>query len=99
MKRRRPDLSRCPDCRERVTPFAAGCAICGADLDIGRFDGGPTLTQRAGSWVGALRTGPTIGRPRRSPSGFMEFAGSCVVAGAIVSVIGSLIYAALTLLG
>ena len=32
------DRSRCPRCGERVTPFAAGCAICGADLDIRRFD-------------------------------------------------------------
>jgi len=33
-----PDRSRCPQCRERVSPFAAGCSICGADLDIRRFD-------------------------------------------------------------
>lgn len=26
----------CPDCGERVSPFAAGCAICGADLDAHR---------------------------------------------------------------
>jgi hypothetical protein len=82
-----------------VTPFAAGCAICGADLDIRRFDSGPTLTQRAGSWVGALRTGPTVGRPRRAPSGFMEFAGSCAVAGIVVSVAASLVYASITLIG
>ena len=24
---------RCPQCREPVSPFAAGCAICGADLE------------------------------------------------------------------
>lgn len=24
---------RCPVCGEHVTPFAAGCAYCGADLD------------------------------------------------------------------
>jgi predicted amidophosphoribosyltransferase len=23
----------CPRCGERVTPFAAGCALCGTDLD------------------------------------------------------------------
>ncbi len=26
------DAGRCPQCREPVSPFAAGCAICGADL-------------------------------------------------------------------
>lgn len=26
----------CPNCGERVSPFAAGCAICGADLDAHR---------------------------------------------------------------
>lgn len=27
------NANRCPSCGERVTPFAAGCALCGADLD------------------------------------------------------------------
>jgi hypothetical protein len=27
---------RCPDCREPVSPFAAGCAVCGKDLDAHR---------------------------------------------------------------
>jgi len=27
----------CPDCGERVTPYAAGCALCGADLDPKRW--------------------------------------------------------------
>lgn len=35
---RRSDRTRCPHCGERVSAFAAGCAICGADLDIHRFD-------------------------------------------------------------
>jgi len=55
---RLPDLSRCPDCRERVTPFAAGCAVCGADLDLRRFDRGPTVMQRVESQLAALRMGP-----------------------------------------
>jgi hypothetical protein len=29
-------VSRCPNCREPVSPFAAGCAICGADLELAR---------------------------------------------------------------
>jgi DNA-directed RNA polymerase subunit RPC12/RpoP len=24
----------CPHCGARITPFAAGCAYCGADLDL-----------------------------------------------------------------
>jgi hypothetical protein len=27
---------RCPNCGEPVTPFAAGCAICGTDLEAHR---------------------------------------------------------------
>jgi hypothetical protein len=27
----------CPNCGERVTPYAAGCALCGADLDPKRW--------------------------------------------------------------
>jgi uncharacterized protein (DUF983 family) len=57
------DRSRCPQCGERVLPFAAGCAICGADLDIARFDSGPSLLQRLGSWFGAISFGPTLSIP------------------------------------
>lgn len=39
------DRTRCPQCGERVMPFAAGCAVCGADLDTARFDSGPSLLQ------------------------------------------------------
>lgn len=31
-------ISRCPGCREPVSPFAAGCAICGTDLESARAD-------------------------------------------------------------
>jgi hypothetical protein len=40
--------NRCPDCGEHVSPFAAGCAICGADLDPGRTRHVP-LSRRIGS--------------------------------------------------
>ena len=30
---RRTDPTRCPNCGERVTPHAAGCWLCGAQLD------------------------------------------------------------------
>jgi hypothetical protein len=29
-------ITRCPSCREPVSPFAAGCAICGEDLEAAR---------------------------------------------------------------
>jgi hypothetical protein len=29
-------VSKCPNCGEPVSPFAAGCAICGADLEAAR---------------------------------------------------------------
>ena len=35
---RRTDPTRCPTCRERVSPFAAGCAYCGTELDVTRHD-------------------------------------------------------------
>src|SRR4051794_7673222 len=56
-----PDRSRCPNCREPVSPFAAGCAICGADLDTSRWDTGPGLGNRIGWWFGALGSGPAKG--------------------------------------
>jgi len=58
-----PDRSRCPKCGERVSPFAAGCAICGADLDTRRRDTGPTKTKQAGSWLSALTSGRTLNTP------------------------------------
>jgi hypothetical protein len=36
----------CPHCGERVTPYAAGCALCGADLDPRRWQRPPSLAQR-----------------------------------------------------
>jgi hypothetical protein len=29
-------ISKCPKCGEPVSPFAAGCAICGTDLEVAR---------------------------------------------------------------
>ena len=29
-------INRCPNCGSPVTPFAAGCAICGEDLEAAR---------------------------------------------------------------
>ena len=52
-----PDRSRCHNCGERVSPYAAGCAICGADLDTRRWDSGPSLLNRAGSLLSAVSFG------------------------------------------
>jgi hypothetical protein len=58
-----PDRSRCPNCKEPVSPFAAGCAICGADLDTKRWDTGPSTVNRAGSWFTSLGMGRSISSP------------------------------------
>lgn len=29
-------ITHCPNCGQTVTPFAAGCAVCGADLEAAR---------------------------------------------------------------
>ena len=52
-----PDRSRCPNCGERVSPFAAGCAVCGADLDQARWDAGPGVGQRSSSFLSSLTHG------------------------------------------
>ena len=36
----------CPQCGERVTPYAAGCALCGADLDPKRWQKPVPVRQR-----------------------------------------------------
>ena len=31
-------ISKCPKCGEPVSPFAAGCAICGTNLEVARAE-------------------------------------------------------------
>jgi predicted amidophosphoribosyltransferase len=58
----------CPNCGERVSPFAAGCALCGADLDPHRGQRPPGLGQRAASAWRARPRLPRLGVPvRRRP--------------------------------
>ncbi|MDA0184426.1 hypothetical protein OJ997_29245 [Solirubrobacter phytolaccae] len=45
-----------------MSPFAAGCAVCGADLDTKRWDTGPSAINRAGSWFSALSNGGSVNR-------------------------------------
>jgi predicted amidophosphoribosyltransferase len=44
---RRDDPARCPNCGERVTPYAAGCSLCGAALDPARWQRPPGWLDRA----------------------------------------------------
>jgi predicted amidophosphoribosyltransferase len=60
MRAARRNPNRCPQCGERVLPLAAGCSLCGASLDITRYDRGPGPLQRLGSWFGAVSYGPRI---------------------------------------
>jgi len=48
---------RCPACGATVTPFAAGCAICGADLEAHR-----RRASELSAKLGALRP-PALPRP------------------------------------
>jgi len=41
-------VSKCPQCGASVSQFAAGCAICGADLVAARAGRGDTLGDRIG---------------------------------------------------
>jgi predicted amidophosphoribosyltransferase len=56
----------CPRCGERVTAFAAGCALCGAELDPHRDQGPPSAAQRLRSaWRARPTLLPRIGVPVR----------------------------------
>jgi predicted amidophosphoribosyltransferase len=56
----------CPRCGERVSAFAAGCALCGADLDPRRAQRPPSAAQRlSSSWRARPRLLPRIGIPER----------------------------------
>ena len=49
-------ISKCPNCGEPVTPFAAGCAICGFDLESAR-----AARARRSAPVGRHVTMPRLG--------------------------------------
>ena len=56
----------CPNCGEPVSAFAAGCAICGAELDPERAAGPRSIRERAGSaWRAKPRLLPRIPFPGR----------------------------------
>jgi hypothetical protein len=57
-------ISKCPNCREPVSPFAAGCAICGTDLQAARAElagrRGPRLPGPVYLSDDALRIGVSV---------------------------------------
>jgi hypothetical protein len=53
---RREDPRRCHNCGQRVTPYAAGCWLCGATLDPSRWQRSSGPVERAlARWRGVLR--------------------------------------------
>ena len=80
-----------------MTPFAAGCALCGTTLDPRRYQRKPARSQRMGSRVAAFNTG---GRPanllpgwRSNPAGFFAvlLIGLCSCA-IVATVVGGLLW-------
>jgi len=52
----------CPDCKDPVSAFAAGCSLCGAELDPRRAQGPTTIGERMRSaW--RARPRPRLGIP------------------------------------
>jgi hypothetical protein len=49
-------INKCPKCREPVSPFAAGCAICGTNLEAARAELAAKRARRP-SLPGAIRLG------------------------------------------
>jgi hypothetical protein len=72
------DRSRCPSCGERVSPYAAGCAICGADLDTKRWDTGPSRLKQADSWLSSLSFGQRRNVPGWAVLILLVFGGTIV---------------------
>ncbi len=72
---------RCPNCREPVSPFAAGCALCGADLDAHRAQERPSRLDLARRRAPALKL----------PTG-LDLADGLFLAAALVLALGAAIY-------
>jgi hypothetical protein len=49
-------INKCPNCREPVSPFAAGCAICGTNLEAARAELAAKRARRP-SLPGPIRLG------------------------------------------
>jgi len=55
----------CPHCGSRITPFAAGCAYCGADLDVRRNQSAGLGRRLGGAWRGRRWRMPRMGLSTR----------------------------------
>lgn len=55
----------CPDCGERVSAFAAGCSLCGAELDPQRAQGRSFGDDLRGAWLARPRLLSRIPLPPR----------------------------------
>jgi len=55
----------CPNCGERVSGFAAGCALCGAELDPRRAQGPRSISDRVRSLLTSKRARPRSRSPVR----------------------------------
>jgi hypothetical protein len=52
-------ITHCPKCGQAVTPFAAGCAVCGTDLEAARAkrSASPRIELPSVRWFGGSSTG------------------------------------------
>ncbi|HWC86883.1 MAG TPA: hypothetical protein VG388_10110 [Solirubrobacteraceae bacterium] len=51
-------ITRCPNCGQTVTPFAAGCAVCGTDLEAARARRAKRrIDLPRAPWYGGVSTG------------------------------------------
>lgn len=55
----------CSGCGERVSAFAAGCSLCGAELDPRRAQGKSRSGDLRGAWLARPRLLPRIPFPHR----------------------------------
>ncbi len=76
---------RCPNCREPVSPFAAGCALCGADLDAHRAHQRPSRLDLARGRAPSVK--PSV----KLPAG-LDLADGLFLAAALVLALGAAIY-------
>jgi predicted nucleic acid-binding Zn-ribbon protein len=55
----------CPNCGERVSGFASGCALCGAELDPKRAQGPRSISDRVRGLLATKRVRPGSKNPVR----------------------------------
>ncbi|HWF50338.1 MAG TPA: hypothetical protein VG294_06795 [Solirubrobacteraceae bacterium] len=55
-------ITHCPKCGQTVTPFAAGCAVCGTDLEAARAarSAQRRIELPRARWYGGVSTGSVV---------------------------------------